>query len=337
MSMPTSPFAPSTSSPGTGNIRIAKLPPEKQILKSFEYQYPLKLIAPDPHISAGPSHHTVTLVFLLTYGGGLVGGDKISLNVSLEENTRLVLVTQGSTKIFKSPARSVVSAQTLHVTIAGGASLCYLPDPTQPFSESIYEQKQTFLVHPCGTSSLCVLDWVSEGRRARGESWTLWSWKGRNEIRESPQENAGRSRLLLRDAVMLSNDSGEAVQPGASIVERTNGMGVFGTLILYGPTFQALAAFFLNEFKSQPRIGARNWTDGESEKRISKEASPKEKRLQQEKADGLLWTAAYTRGFVIVKFGAREIGGARQWIGDMIRCQGSIERDFGYQALIGLR
>jgi urease accessory protein len=111
----------------------------------------------------------VTLVFLLTYGGGLVGGDKISLDVSLEENTRLVLVTQGSTKIFKSPARSVVSAQTLNVTIAKDASLCYLPDPTQPFSESVYEQRQTFLVDPHGTSSLCVLDWVSEGRRARDQ------------------------------------------------------------------------------------------------------------------------------------------------------------------------
>jgi urease accessory protein len=306
-------------------------------LKHFDYQYPLKLIAPDPHTSAGPSHHTVTLVFLLTYGGGLVGGDKISLDVSLEENTRLVLVTQGSTKIFKSPARSVVSAQTLNVTIAKDASLCYLPDPTQPFSESVYEQRQTFLVDPHGTSSLCVLDWVSEGRRARGESWTLWSWMARNEIREFPQEKSKRSRLLLRDAVMLSDDCGEGVQLGAGIVDKTDGMGMFGTLILYGPTFQALAAFFLDEFANQPRIGAKNWSDGKSQKPISDEASERERKLQQEKADGLLWTAANTRGFVVVKFGAREIGGARQWIGDMIRRQGSLEQEFGHQALIGLR
>ena len=337
MSMPKSPFAPSTSSPGIGSIRIAILPPRKQILKSFNYQYPLKLIAPDPHTSTGPSYHTVTLIFLLTYGGGLVGGDKISLDVSLEEGTRLVLVTQGSTKIFKSLSRSTVSSQTLNVTIAKDASLCYLPDPTQPFSESVYEQKQTFIVDPHGTSSLCILDWVSEGRRARGESWTLWSWKGRNEVRELPQEKKKRSRLLLRDAVMLSDGCGEGGQLGAGIMDKTNGMGVFGTLIVYGPAFQALAAFFLDEFKNQPRIGAKNWSDGKSQNPISEEASTKERRSQQEKADGLLWTAANTRGFVVVKFGAREIGGARQWIGDMIRRQGSIEQEFGHQALIGLR
>jgi urease accessory protein len=337
MSIPKSPFNPSTSSPGIGNIRLATLPPQKQILKIFDYQYPLKLIAPDPYTSPGSSHHTVTSVFLLTYGGGLVGGDKISLNVTLEENTRLVLVTQGSTKIFKSPARSVVSAQTLNVKIAKNASLCYLPDPTQPFAESVYEQKQTFFVDPLGTSSLCILDWVSEGRRARGESWTLWSWKGRNEVRELPQEKSKPSRLLLRDAVMLSDNCGDGVPLGAGIVDKTDGLGVFGTLILYGPTFQALSLFFLDEFKNQPRIGAKNWSDGKSQKPISEEASKQERRSEQEKANGLLWTAANIRGFVVVKFGAREIGGARQWIGDMIRHQGSLEENFGHQALIGLR
>jgi urease accessory protein len=337
MSIPKSPFAPSTSSPGIGNIRVATLPPRKQILKSFDYQYPLKLIAPDPHTSPGPSQNTVTLIFLLTYGGGLVGGDKISLNVSLEENTRLVLVTQGSTKIFKSPARSVASSQTLNITIAKAASLCYLPDPTQPFAESVYEQKQTFFVDPQSTSSLCVLDWVTEGRRARGESWTLWSWKGKNEVRELPHGNSGQSRLLLRDAVMLGDHCTDSVSLGAGILDKTDGMGAFGTLILYGSTFQALAAFFLDEFKNQPRIGAKNWSDGMSEKPVSEKTKERERRLQEEIANGLLWTAASTRGFVVIKFGAREIGGARQWIGDMIRREGSIEKEFGHQALIGLR
>jgi urease accessory protein len=316
---------------------VATLPPRKQIFKSFGYQYPLKLIAPDPHTSPGPPQNTVSLVFLLTYGGGLVGGDKIRLDVSLEENTRLVLVTQGSTKIFKSPARSVTSGQTLSVTIAKDASLCYLPDPTQPFAESVYEQKQTFFVDPQSTSSLCVLDWVTEGRRARGESWTLWSWKGKNEVRELPHEDSRQSRLLLRDAVMLGDNCKDSVQLGAGILDKTDGMGVFGTLILYGPTFQALAAFFLDEFKNQPRIGAKNWSDGTGPKPMSEETSERERRSQEEKASGLLWTAASTRGFVVVKFGAREIGGARQWIGDMIRRQGSIEKEFGPQALIGLR
>ena len=170
MSIPISPFAPSQSSPGVGYITVSLLPLQKQILTRLEYQYPLKLIAPDTHASPEVPSNTVSLVFLLTYGGGLVGGDKITLKVSLAEGTRLALATQGSTKIFKSPGRSVVSGQILEVTIGKGASLCYLPDPTQPFAESVYEQRQTFYVDRFGASSLRVLDWVSEGRRARGES-----------------------------------------------------------------------------------------------------------------------------------------------------------------------
>jgi len=38
-----------------------------------------------------------------------------------------------------------------------------------------------------------------------------------------------------------------------------------------------------------------------------------------------------------VKFGARQVDGARQWLGDMIRQEGSVEKEFGHQALIGLR
>ena len=265
-----------------------------------------------------------------------MGGDKINLSVSLEENTHLVLATQGSTKIFKSPTRAVVSAQMLRVTVANGASLCYLPDPTQPFGESVYEQKQTFLVGP-QASSLCVLDWICEGRRARGESWKLWSWKGRNEVREMSQDAEGQSQLLLRDAVMLSDESTGSDSFGASLQDKTNNMGVFGTLILYGPTFNALGDFFMREFTSQPRIGAKNWSTENGVIELSEEQRRREGRLFEEKNNGLLWTAASTRGFMLVKFGAREVDGARKWLRDMIRQEGTVEKEFGHQAMISMR
>lgn len=328
MSLPTSPFKKSSSLPGQGNIELSLLPPGRQVLTDLTYQYPLKLIAPDPHNSADEKH--VTVVFLLTYGGGLVGGDKVNLRVSLAEQTRLVLVTQGSTKLFKSPTRSIVSGQTLNVNIETGAALCYLPDPTQPFAESVYEQRQNFFVHPGGGSSLCVLDWVSEGRRARGESWHLWSWKGRNEVRELEPESGRPGRLLLRDSVMLNDENGL----GGGLLEKTNEMGVFGSLILSGPLFKDLGQFFLAEFKARPRIGARNWL-GEAESTDAEKIA--EARNLIEKQDGLLWTVANVRGLVLVKFGSREIDGGRRWLNSMMKREGTIERQFGSQALLCLR
>lgn len=328
MSLPKSPFQKSSSLPGQGNIELSLLPPGRQVLTDLTYQYPLKLIAPDPHNSAQNKH--VTVVFLLTYGGGLVGGDKINLRASLAKHTRLVLVTQGSTKLFKSPTRAIKSGQTLNVNVDAGAALCYLPDPTQPFAESVYEQRQNFFVHPNGDSSLCVLDWVSEGRRARGESWHLWSWQGRNEVRELDPVSGQPGRLLLRDSVMLSDESGL----GGGLREKTNEMGVFGSLVLSGPLFQDLGQFFLAEFKAQPRIGARDWSTASESTDAEKVV---EARTITEKQDGLLWTAAEIRGLVLVKFCSREVDGGRRWLNSIMKREGTIEREFGQQALLCLR
>lgn len=275
----------------------------------------------------------MTVVFLLTYGGGLVGGDKISVRVELEALTRLVLVTQGSTKLFKSPSRSILSGQTLDVKIGRGAALCYLPDPTQPFAESAYEQKQTFYVEPDGSSSLLMLDWVSEGRRARGESWTLWGWKGRNEVRSF--DPTSRGRLLLRDAVTLTDET----LAGVGLTEKTNEMGIFGTLIIYGPVFNNLGRFFTDHFGSQQRIGAKNFSSEDSPNTKASGGSDllSEGYAQLQHLAGLLWTAASMRGFVLVKFGARDLDSARLWLGMLLKLEGTVERYFGHQALICLR
>ena len=103
-----SPFGASQSRAGHGSIILDILPPDKPVLRTVSYQYPLKLVAPDPlpppeHVSIPTdSPKLVHTVFLLTYGGGIVAGDTIDLEVQLDSNTRLILLTQGSTKIFKT-------------------------------------------------------------------------------------------------------------------------------------------------------------------------------------------------------------------------------------------
>ena len=79
--LPKSPFAPSSATAGAGGLKLSLLPPGRQVLTTCTYQYPLKLVVPDPHHAHEDKH--VTVVFLLTYGGGLVGGDKIDLRVEL--------------------------------------------------------------------------------------------------------------------------------------------------------------------------------------------------------------------------------------------------------------
>ena len=330
----TSPFPQSFSSPGEGHLLVNLQPPSLSVLSKITFQYPLKLISPSPSANQ-PS----VLVFLLTYGGGLVGGDKVQLNIDILPSAKLSIATQGHTKIFKSPERGVVTRQHVNVSLRPGAAACLLPDPVQPFAESVYDQVQVFTLAP--DASLCLLDWVSAGRTARGEDWDLWGWSGRNEIwAEGDGEDGkvgGRKRLLLRDKVVLEGDR-EGLKEKA-LKKRMNGLGVFGTLVLKGPLAEGLADFFIDEFTSLPRIGAQ---DFRSQKKREKDSGMvltprqiwRQARLKKEKEDGLLWSAARVRGCTVVKFGAQSVEGGRTWIGSMIKEEKSIEQHFGEPAIM---
>jgi urease accessory protein len=327
-----SPFPKSSSAPGEGHLVVQLLPNGISGLETITYQYPLKLISPSPTAA-----QKSILVFLLTYGGGLVGGDQVKLQITVQPKAKLSIVTQGHTKIFKSVSRDIITRQKLNVAIGVGAALCILPDPVQPFEGSVYEQSQIFTL--ADNASICLLDWVSQGRSARGENWDCHAWRGRNEI-WTAGGRAQKGRLVLRDNVFLEGDT--PGQTSVSLKKKMQGLGIFGTLILKGALVEPLAAFFMAEFTSLPRIGARDFRseetmveDGKVE--LSPRAAWRAKRLKQEKTDGILWSAAKVRGCTVVKFGAQSVEGGRTWIGSMIKEEGSIECVFGDDAIMCVR
>ena len=388
-----SPFESSIAKPGQGNVVLSLLPPNNPTLTTLTYKYPLKLVprapgfvpSPDPSSLSDSCPSRPIHLYLLTYGGGLLPGDHIEVSITLDPKTRMVVTTpQGSTKIFKTdptsdskfnvikghrkkiPANdhlSDMSQQSLDVRIGRQAALCYLPDPSVPYENSRYAQIQTFTVDATAKgdqrSSLCVLDWVTQGRTSRGENWNFRFWKGRNEV-WATDEKTGKSRLLLRDSVILDDESealddddededmehdvnnglnshhgrAETPPPQAGLVplnviqERTRPHGVVGTLILSGPVFDSLGNYLMHQFTSQPRIGSRNWSSSTS-------SSAPEPSLST-KGD-VTWTAARVRaGFVLVKFGAKDFETAKHWLGGLLREEGSIVREFGEEALFCL-
>jgi urease accessory protein len=329
-----SPFGSSTSKAGCGSIVLGVLPPNTPVLQDVSYQYPLKLVAPDP--LPPPSHGTdvnsprlVHTIFLLTYGGGIVAGDTIDLDVRLDNSTRLVLLTQGSTKIFKTTDPSVVSRQHMTVHLRHDAALVYLPDPVQPFAHTSFSQSQKYHLDQ-GQGSLCACDWVTSGRSARGENWDIHEYKSRNEV--WALDDAGKRRLLLRDNLVLDKHGCTDM----ALSSRMDGYSVFGTLIVRGPTFASLSQFFLTEFEALPRIGGRNWGDTVQTDLTRLELWRRD-RQQRETTGGLIWSAANVRGFVLVKFASREVEGSRNWLRDMIQEEGSIPRNFGERATLCLK
>ncbi|KAI0471621.1 UreD urease accessory protein-domain-containing protein [Xylariaceae sp. FL0804] len=328
-----SPFPKSSSQAGQGHIVVKLLPNNISALESITYQYPLKLISPSLSAEQGS-----VLVFLLSYGGGLVGGDQVKLTVDVQPRARLSIVTQGHTKVFQSITPDIVTSQKLQVEIRHGAALCLLPDPVQPFERSVYEQVQIFHLHR--GASLCLLDWVTHGRSARGENWSLTRWTGRNEVWAATEAEPASNRLLVRDAMILDGAPGP-VQP-QTLKDSMHGNALVGTLILRGPVVKGLGAFFLSEFAALPRLGARDFRSAAArEKDEAAPLSPLERwrvaRQKQERETGVLWSAAKVRGCIVVKFGAATVEAGRHWIGSMLLQEGSIEQGFGEQALMCVR
>ncbi|OBT64993.1 hypothetical protein VE03_05707 [Pseudogymnoascus sp. 23342-1-I1] len=340
--MATSPFPASFSKPGEGHLIARLLPNGISGLVKATFQYPLKIITPPSPVGDLKS----ALAFLLTYGGGLVAGDQVNLKIDVHPSAKLTIATQGHTKVFKSASPTLRSSQTLTVILHAYSALCLLPDPVQPFADSVYVQSQIFTLHP--TATLCLLDWVTAGRTSRNESWDFTSWSGRNEVwrtaAEDDDEDKARPRLLLRDNLILDGDS---LTPDGStaalpLKDKMHALSVFGTLILAGPLMAPLSAFFLAEFSAQPRIGARDFRSQETVERDGKtEASDEEawraRRLKQEREDGVLWSAAKVRGCTVVKFGSKSVEGGRKWVGGMILRQGGVVDVFGEDAVMCVR
>ncbi|KKA29237.1 hypothetical protein TD95_002062 [Thielaviopsis punctulata] len=329
-----SPFPPSVKTPGQGRIVARRVPEGLTTVEVMSFRYPLKMIAPAAFVS-----HKSAIVFILSYGGGLVGGDSVSIDMLVRCDSRLCLLTQGYTKVFGSDRPDKITRQRFDIVVEANGALCLLPDPVQPYAASIYEQTQVFTVD--ASSDLCILDWVSQGRVALGENWHLRKWIGTNEIWLSESPANSSARLLVRDTVIL--DASTARLSGMPLAQTMYSLGVFGTLLIRGPHMQKLAGFFIQEFEATPRIGARTWGDeappssSSSNSDASNDLAWRLQRLSLEKKTNVTWSAARLRGCVVVKFGASTVHGAKSWLVSMLARDGTVENMFGENAMYCLR
>jgi len=79
----------SNISQNAGHGRItAQMHSNQVVFPVLSYTYPLKLLSPRME------QEGVAVVYMMTYGGGLVGGDRIFLSINIEQDARLVLLSQ---------------------------------------------------------------------------------------------------------------------------------------------------------------------------------------------------------------------------------------------------
>lgn len=177
---------------------------------------PLKLLLPRPR---GPA----VWACAATYGGGLVAGDAVRLDLDVGPGAALFLGTQATTKVYRSTGAT--ATQAMAVRVAAGGLLAALPEPVSCFAGSRYAQRVDIALED--GASLAWLDAVSAGRIARGERWELASYASRTDL-----VRAGR--LVLSDRLRLD--------PAHPLAARFGDHAVVSTLLLAGPRCAAAAA-----------------------------------------------------------------------------------------------
>lgn len=214
---------------GRGDLELS-LVDGRTVATRAEASNPLKWLLPRRPTPAA-------WVYASTYGGGLVAGDHIEMQVGVRSGASAVVSTQSSTKVYRSPS-GATATQILSAHVDNDALLVMAPDPVTCFAGARYEQRQIIQLMP--QANLVYIDWLTSGRRARGERWDFSNYQSRLEIYRD-------SERLLTDAMTLCPDDGPLDGP-----HRMGDFNCYAVLIFSGERMEAQSAALLQAVAAQP-------------------------------------------------------------------------------------
>ncbi|KAJ1941113.1 hypothetical protein FBU59_003594 [Linderina macrospora] len=239
--------------PGEGKVDCTVI--AGRVHQTLSSAYPLKLLSPEA--VHNPDTRLIPAVsYILSYGGGIVHGDQIHVDATAGSGSALLLLTQGSTKVYRQrPGRPPSylknpkndskfdihqTYQTLVVDVQANAMVCLLPDPVTCFEHAKYNQRQVVRMADA-SASLVLLDWVTSGRMSRGERWVFDKYLSVNAVLVGGKLVI-RDALLLEDARALSKD-----RETSSFKRRLADIDVFAYLLVLGPEVAKIAKVFRDE------------------------------------------------------------------------------------------
>jgi urease accessory protein len=157
---PPPPALARTGRDGLLRLRFERRGPDT-VLAGCRSTLPLQVLAPveveDP----------AAIVSVLNPTGGHVGGDRLAIDVDLGAGAHACLTTPSATKVYRT--RGDVVEQDIHLRVAAGAVLEWMPDHTIPFAGSALRQR--IRVQLGEGARLILADAFAAGRVARGEAW----------------------------------------------------------------------------------------------------------------------------------------------------------------------
>jgi urease accessory protein len=184
----------------------------RSVLTSAASTLPLQVLAPlaldDP----------AAIVSVLNPTGGLVGGDRLCVDVEVGDGAHACLTTPSATKVYRTAGPP--AEHRVRLTLGRGGALEWVPDHTIPFAGSALVQ--TIEVELAATARLILVDAFAAGRVARGEAWRFGRLESALRVRDA------RGWLLI-DRLRLGPTS------DWSALGLAEGSPYVATLVIAGP------------------------------------------------------------------------------------------------------
>ncbi|WP_299414656.1 urease accessory protein UreD [Acaryochloris sp. IP29b_bin.148] len=157
---------------GQLNLLYGSRNQQSQVKQSY-HQAPLNLQR--PFYPEGPEVcHSV----MMHTAGGMVGGDRLSMDIELQSQTHALLTTAAAGKVYRSNGLDV--QQTIQCRLAAGAILEWLPLETILFEQARFRQTMQIELGPGAVYGGWEI--TRFGRSARGEQFMQGDWRSHLEI-----------------------------------------------------------------------------------------------------------------------------------------------------------
>jgi len=166
----------------------------KSVLVHSRHQGPLRVQRPFYPEVDGCCH-----VYLLHPPGGLVIGDELQIEVDVATGAQALLTTPSAGKIYGAKKSGCTQSQNIHLQVANGASLEWLPQETIIFDSA--EARLTNRVDISGSGAYFGWDILRLGRIASGENFNSGTCVQNVELWRD-----GIPLLIERNKIMAGGD-----------------------------------------------------------------------------------------------------------------------------------
>ncbi|PSB02750.1 urease accessory protein UreD [Merismopedia glauca] len=130
-----------------------------------------------------PEGNEVCHSTILHTAGGVVGGDRLNLNLHLSPQSQALVSTAAANKIYGSNGQ--IALQNIKIQLDSEACLEWLPQETIVFDGAIYRQNLTVELAP--QASWLGWEITRFGRTARGEKFVSGDWRSHTEVWQAGQ------------------------------------------------------------------------------------------------------------------------------------------------------